>query len=90
MPFILIRAINYKHYKDDFITRIKNDFCLSNKMQVPGIIVNCWVKMAKACKAIFKSSYIIDESYNDYIALSEILEEISNMLLKVFIIVFFI
>ncbi|CAB4404894.1 unnamed protein product [Rhizophagus irregularis] len=84
MPFILIRAINYKHYKDDFITRIKNDFCLSNKMQVPGIIVNCWVKMAKACKAIFKSSYIIDESYNDYIALSEILEEISNMLLKVF------
>lgn len=88
MPFILIRAINYKHYKDDFITRIKNDFCLSNKMQVPGIIVNCWVKMAKACKAIFKSSYIIDESYNDYIALSEILEEISNMLLKVFIIVF--
>ncbi|UZO08524.1 uncharacterized protein OCT59_028778 [Rhizophagus irregularis] len=84
MPFILIRAINYKHYKDDFITRIKNDFCLSNKMQVPGIIINCWVKMAKACKAIFKSSYIIDESYNDYIALSEILEEISNMLLKVF------
>ncbi|CAB4391420.1 unnamed protein product [Rhizophagus irregularis] len=69
---------------DDFITRIKNDFCLSNKMQVPGIIVNCWVKMAKACKAIFKSSYIIDESYNDYIALSEILEEIYNMLLKVF------
>lgn len=88
MPFILIRAINYKHYKDDFITRIKNDFCLSNKMQVPGIIINCWVKMAKACKAIFKSSYIINESYNDYIALSEILEEISNMLLKVFIIVF--
>ena len=84
MPYILTRAINYKHYKDDVIARIKNECHLSNKTQVPDIIVNCWIKVAKACKAVFKSSY----SQNDYIILNEILEQMTNALLKVFYFIF--
>jgi len=84
MPYILTRAINYKHYKDDVIARIKNECHLSSKTQVPGIIVNCWVKVAKACKAVFKSSY----SQNDYIILNETLEQMTNALLKVFYFIF--
>ena len=30
MPYILTRAINYKHYKSEVIDRIKNDCNLSN------------------------------------------------------------
>jgi hypothetical protein len=88
MPYILTRSINHRHYKDDVVIRIKNECRLNNRMQVSGIIVNCWVKVAKACKAIFKSPYIINDSQNDYVTLNEILEQMTNILLKVFIIIF--
>ena len=88
MPYILTRSINHRHYKDDVITRIKNECQLNNRIQVSSIIVNCWVKVAKACKAIFKSPYIINDSQNDYATLNEILEQMTNILLKVFIIIF--
>ena len=92
MPYILIRSINYKHYKTEVINRIKNDYHLNNQVQVPSIIVNCWVKMAKACKHVFKSSYIVDNTYNDYTILKKMLKQVAEALLKVLLLtlVFFI
>ncbi|CAB4485793.1 unnamed protein product [Rhizophagus irregularis] len=84
MPYILARAINYKHYKTEIVNRIKDKYSLSNQTQVPSIIVDCWVKMAKACKAVFKSTYIVVDEYNDYILLKKRLEQVTEALLKVF------
>ncbi|CAB4383804.1 unnamed protein product [Rhizophagus irregularis] len=84
MPYILARAINYKHYKTEIVNRIKDEYSLSNRTQVPSIIVDCWVKMAKACKAVFKSTYIVVDEYNDYILLKKRLEQVTEALLKVF------
>ncbi|PKK72267.1 hypothetical protein RhiirC2_710502, partial [Rhizophagus irregularis] len=78
------RAINYKHYKTEIVNRIKDEYSLSNRTQVPSIIVDCWVKMAKACKAVFKSTYIVVDEYNDYILLKKRLEQVTEALLKVF------
>ncbi|CAB5353579.1 unnamed protein product [Rhizophagus irregularis] len=83
MPYILARAINYKHYKTEIVNRIKDEYSLSNRTQVPSIIVDCWVKMAKACKAVFKSTYIVVDEYNDYILLKKRLEQVTEALLKV-------
>ena len=74
MPYILNHATNHKHYKADIINRIKIECHLNNRMQVLGVIINCWVKMAKACKAVFKSSYIVNDMRNDYIILKRLLE----------------
>ncbi|CAI2187797.1 3445_t:CDS:2, partial [Funneliformis geosporum] len=85
MSYILIRAINHRHYKAEIINKIKNNnYSLGNRTQVSNIIVNCWVKMAKACKAVFKSSYIITDIYNDYASLKKTLEQVTEILLKVF------
>jgi hypothetical protein len=83
MPYILTRAINYKHYKADVIIRIRNDCSLSSQVQVPGRIVDCWVKMAKACKYVFKTSYIVSTDHNDYTVLRKMLERAIEALLKV-------
>ncbi|PKY26618.1 hypothetical protein RhiirB3_389688 [Rhizophagus irregularis] len=84
IPYILTRAINHRHYKAEVLTRIKNDCLLSSQVQVPGIIVNCWVKMAKACKYVFKTPYVVNTDYNDYTILRKILERAIVALLKVF------
>ena len=83
IPYILTRAINYRHYKVEVITRIRNDFSLSSQVQVSRIIVNCWVKMAKACKYVFKTPYIVSANCNDYIILRKVLEHVTEALLKV-------
>lgn len=31
MPYILARAINYKHYKTEIVNRIKDEYSLSNQ-----------------------------------------------------------
>ncbi|CAG8692595.1 11902_t:CDS:2, partial [Funneliformis mosseae] len=41
-------------------------------------------KVAKACKTVFKSSYIVTNTYNDYILLRKDLEQAAIILLKVF------
>ncbi|CAB5384714.1 unnamed protein product [Rhizophagus irregularis] len=84
IPYILTRAINHRHYKAEVLTRIKNDCLLSSQVQVPGIIVNCWVKMAKACKYVFKTPYVVNTDYNDYTILRKIFERAIVALLKVF------
>ncbi|PKY53338.1 hypothetical protein RhiirA4_471479 [Rhizophagus irregularis] len=84
IPYILTRAINHRHYKAEVLTRIKNDCLLSSQVQVPGIIVNCWVKMAKVCKYVFKTPYVVNTDYNDYTILRKILERAIVALLKVF------
>lgn len=86
MPYILIRTINHRHYKAQFIIKIKNECSLSNQMQVPGVIVDCWTKMAKACKVVFKSLYIVNDTHNDYALLKKDLEGAASILLKVSII----
>jgi hypothetical protein len=83
MPYILTRGINYRHYKIESINRIKNEYPLGNRTQVPSIIISCWVKMAKACKFVFKSPYIIIDAQNDYIFLKKILDQATEVLLKV-------
>jgi hypothetical protein len=83
MPFILIRAINHKHYKTEFINKIRDKYSLGNRTQVPNIIVDCWVKMAKACKAVFKAPYIVTSNYNDYTLLKKKLDQVTEILLKV-------
>ncbi|CAB4419551.1 unnamed protein product [Rhizophagus irregularis] len=88
IPYILTCTINYRHYKVEVFTHIKNDCLLSSQVQVPEIIVNCWVKMAKACKYVFKTPYIINTDYNDYTILRKILERAIVALLKVFSTVF--
>ena len=39
--------------------------------------------MAKACKHVFKSSYIVDNTYNDYTILKKMLKQVAEALLKV-------
>ncbi len=81
MAYILVHTINYRHYKTEVIKWIKEKCELENQTQVSGAIVDCWVKVAKACKAVFKSLY----SQNDYILLEKTLEEAADILLKVFL-----
>ena len=83
MPYILTYSINYKHYKTEVINKIKNDYHLNNQIQVPSIIVNCWIKIAKVYKHVFKSSYIVDNTYNDYTILKKMLKQVAEALLKV-------
>ena len=81
MAYILVHTINYRHYKTEVIKRIKEKCKLENQTQVSGAIVDCWMKVAKACKVVFKSLY----SQNDYILLEKTLEEAADILLKVFL-----
>ncbi|CAB5394948.1 unnamed protein product [Rhizophagus irregularis] len=72
------------HYKTEIVNRIKDEYSLSNRTQVLSIIVDCWVKMAKACKAVFKSTYILIDEYNDYILLKKRLEQVTEDVYKNF------
>src|ERR1700761_6883032 len=83
MPYILTRAINNRHYKAEVLTRIRNDCLLNSQIQVPGVIVKCWVKMAKACKHVFKTPYIVSTNNDDYIILRKVLGQAIEALLKV-------
>ncbi|CAB5381075.1 unnamed protein product [Rhizophagus irregularis] len=71
--------LNLQHLKF-FIDLYYNDF----DAFVSSIIVDCWVKIAKTCKAVFKSTYILVDEYNDYILLKKRLEQVTEALLKVF------